>query len=339
LSWTPWWHETSHEFVTVVRKNGALEKTPLWPGLVFTPWALMGERYYPVKVIPDTDCYDPIVATTMDHIKYSIGVCVTNLVNGSDSVEVISKLGFNYDTQTLRVQAQNSIKEVLMAYTWLDVEKTKSNMLNEDIAKKISTELVEKYGDVGDKIKVLGVTIKEKECLSPSLVKELSRQAEHQAQTATEKLRMQSEQAKEATETAKVRAQEDRAEIVRKASAERELAKVKAENERQDLINAQKQKDAQVQATVTRVAANAELETLNNHAEMIQKFPAYAQHERAIQYSKALADKAKFVMTDTLNSQMQGSMTQGSMFGWLFGKGPAKINIPTVPDKPQHDEL
>jgi regulator of protease activity HflC (stomatin/prohibitin superfamily) len=319
LSWTPWWHETSHEFVTVVKKNGALSKNPLWPGLAFTPWKLMGETYYLVKVIPDTDCYGQIEATTMDHIKYKIRVCVTNVIDGTDAVEIISRLGFDYDTQALRIQAENSIKEVLMTYTWLDVEKTRSNMLNEDIAKKISTELVEKYGEVGGKIKVLGVTIKEKECMSPTLVKELSRQAEHQAQTATEKLRMQSEQAKEATETAKVRAQEERAEIVRKAAAERDLAKVKAENERQDLINKQREKDAESQAVVTRSAADTELQIRRNNAELIERLPAYAQHERAMAYSNALADKAKFVLTDNLNSQMQGSLTQGNTLGWLFG--------------------
>lgn len=321
LSFTPFWHETSHEFVTVVKKNGALQPTPLWPGLHFTPWALMGETYTGVKVIPDTDCYRAIEATTMDHIKYKVAVCVTNVVEGTNAVEVVAKLGFDYDVQALRIQAENSIKEVLMTYTWLDVEKKKSNMLNEDIGKEISKELVEKYGAVGGKIKVLGVTIKEKECQSPQLVKELSRQAEHQAQTSTEKLRMESEQAKEATETAKVRAQEDRAEIVRQASAERQLATIKAENERMDLSNSQKLKDAENAAAVARAAADAELDTRKNLAELIEKYPAFAQHERAIGYNKALGDQAKFVLTDSINSQMQGSLTQGSTLGWLFGGG------------------
>merc|ERR1740130_2295982 len=159
----------------------------------------------------------------MDHIKYRVGICVTNLMDGGDAVDVVSKLGFDYDTQALRIQAENAIKEVLMTYTWLDVEKTKSIMLNEDVGKKISAELIEKYGAVGGKIKGLGVTIKEKACQSPELVKELSKQAEHQAQTATERLRMESEQAKEATETAKMVAREERAEIARKADANRQM--------------------------------------------------------------------------------------------------------------------
>jgi len=281
----------------------------------------MGETYTDVKVIPDTDCYKPIESTTMDHIKYRIGICVTNLVEGENVVDVVSKLGFDYDTQALRIQAENAIKEVLMTYTWLDVEKTKSNMLNEDVGKKISAELVEKYGSVGSKIKVLGVTIREKACQSPELVKELSKQAEHQAQTATEKLRMESEQAKEATETAKVRSQEERTEISRKAGAERQLATIISENERQELINSQKVKDAQNAAEVARAAATASLESRILLAELIEKHPGFAQHERAIEYSKALADKAKFVLTDNLNSQMSSSVTQGSSLNWLFGGG------------------
>lgn len=321
LSWTPWWQETSHEFVTIVKKNGALQPHPLLPGLHWTPWALMGETYSSVKVIPDTDCYKPIEATTMDHIKYRVGVCVTNTVAGTDAVEVVGKLGFDYDTQALRIQAENAIKEVLMTYTWMDVEKRKSNMLNEDIGKKIAAELIEKYGQVGGKIKILGITIKEKACQSPELVKELSRQAEHQAQTATEKLRSESEQAKEATETAKVRSKEDRAEIVRKAHAERDIATVNAENERQQLINSQRLKDAENAAAVARAVANAELEARNKIAELIEKHPAFAQHERALAYSKAMTDKAKFVLSDNINSQMQGSLTSGSSLGWLFGGG------------------
>jgi len=321
LSWTPWWQETSHEFVTVAKKNGAMQPKPLMPGLHWTPWALMGETYTAVKVIPDTDCYKPIESTTMDHIKYRIGICVTNLVEGENVVDVVSKLGFDYDTQALRIQAENAIKEVLMTYTWLDVEKTKSNMLNEDVGKKISAELTEKYGSVGSKIKVLGVTIREKACQSPELVKELSKQAEHQAQTATEKLRMESEQAKEATETAKVRSQEERTEISRKAGAERQLATIISENQRQELINHQKVKDAQNAAEVARAAATASLESRKLLAELIEKHPGFAQHERAIEYSKALADKAKFVLTDNLNSQMSSSVTQGSSLNWLFGGG------------------
>lgn len=321
LSWTPWWQETSHEFVTIVKKNGALQPMPLMPGLHWTPWALMGETYTSVKVIPDTDCYKPIESTTMDHIKYRVGVCVTNTVAGSDAVDVVGKLGFDYDTQALRIQAENSIKEVLMTYTWMDVEKRKSNMLNEDIGKKIAAELIEKYGQVGGKIKILGITIKEKACQSPELVKELSRQAEHQAQTATEKLRSESEQAKEATETAKVRSKEDRAEIVRKALAERDIATVNAENERQTLINSQRLKDAENAAAVARAVANAELEARRHVAELIEKHPAFAQHERALAYSKAMTDKAKFVLSDNINAQMQGSLTSGSSLGWLFGGG------------------
>lgn len=321
LSWTPWWQETSHEFVTVVKKNGALQPKPLLPGLEWTPWALFGETYTAVKVIPDNDCYKPIEATTMDHIHYSIGVCITNLVEGNNAVEVVSKLGFDYDTQALRIQAENSIKETLMNYTWMDVEKKKSNMLNEDIAKKIGVELIEKYGEVGGKIKVLGVTIKEKRCLSPQLVTELSRQAEHQAQTSTEKLRMESEKAKEATETAKVRAQEERAEIKRKADAERHLATIKAENERQQLLNDQKLKNAETAAAVAKAAADAELQARTLLAELIEKHPGFAQHERAMAYNKAIGDKAKLVLSDSVNGKMQDSLTSGGAVNWLFGSG------------------
>lgn len=319
LSWTPFWQETSFEYVTLVKKNGALQPKPLEPGLHWTPYALFGESYVHVKVIPDTDCYKPVEAPTLDHIKYKIGVCVTNLVAGPDAVDVVRKLGFDYDTQALRIQAENAIKEVLMTYSWMDVEQKKSNMLNEDIAKRIGLELVEKYGEVGGKIKVLGVTIREKACQSPELIRELSRQAEHQAQTATETLRMESERAKEATETAKVRAQEERAEIVRQAEAERRLATIKAENERQELINAQRLKDADNAASVARATANAELEARKNLAELIESHPGYAQHERAVAYSNALADKAKFVLTESISTQMQSSLTQGSLLGWMFG--------------------
>lgn len=305
----------------VVRKSGAVQEKPLLPGLHWTPWALMGETYTNVKVIPDTDCYKPIEASSSDHIKYRVGICVTNLVDAQNVVRVVSKLGFNYDTQALRIQAENSIKEVLMTYTWLDVEKHKSNILNEDIAKKIALELVEKYGEVGGMIQVLGVTIQEKACQSKELVHELTKQAEHQAKTATELLRMESEKAKEATETAKVRAQEERAEITRKAAAERDLATIKATNERKELINAQQLRDAENAAAVARAAASAELEARTNVAQLIEKYPAFAQHERAKEYTKALAEKSKFVLSDNINSQMQGALAHGNLLGWMFGGG------------------
>lgn len=267
----------------------------------------------------------------MDHIKYRIGIFVTNQLDGADAVDVVSKLGFDYDTQALRIQAENSIKEVLQTYTWMDVEKKKSNMLNEDIAKTIASELGEKYGKVGGKIKVLGVTIKEKLCQSPELVKELPKQAEHQAQTATEKLKMEREQAKEATETAKTRAQEERAEIVRKAAADRQLATIKADNERQELINRQKLSNAENAAAVARAAANADLEARRNLAELIEKYPEFAKHERAMEYSRAMADKAKFVVSDNINTQMQGSLTQGNSVSWLFGSsGPSSADATGV---------
>merc|ERR1740129_1177307 len=117
-------------------------------------------------------------------------------------------------------------------------------------------------------------------------------QAEHQAKTATELLRMESEKAKEATETAKVRAQEERAEITRKAAAERDLATIKAKNERKELINAQQLRDAENAAAVARAAASAELEARTNLAQLIEKYPAFAQHERAREYTKALAEKS-----------------------------------------------
>merc|ERR1712129_324979 len=194
-------------------------------------------------------------------------------------------------------------------------------MLNEDIAKTTMSELVEKYGEVGGKIKVLGVTIKEKQCMSGELVKELSKQAEHQAQTAAERLRMESEQAKEATETAKMVAREERAEIARKASADRQLDSIKADNARQELINQQKLKDAENLASVAREQAKAEMESRKSQAELIETFPSFAQHERAVEYSKALSGQAKFVLSDSISDKLQGSVAQGNVMGWLFGGG------------------
>lgn len=332
LSYTPFWHETSHEFVTVVKKNGALQQEPLKPGLVFTPYALFGETYTPVKVIPDTDCYAPILAKTRDHIEYKIGVCVTNMVEAVHVVEVVGKLGFDYDTVALRIQAENAIKEVLMTFTWQDIEKHKSNQLNEEIGKKIGQELVEKYGPVGGRIIILGVTIREKACQSQQLTKELANQAQNQAQTATELLARERAQAREETETAKVRAQEERAELVRKAAADRELAAMKATNERQELKNQQALRNAENAAAVSRAAAEAALEAQLNVAKMVQAYPEYAAHERARAYTEALGKSgSKFVLADGINSQMQGSITGGGMWSWLFGGTPGGSSPAVAP--------
>merc|ERR1719160_1722420 len=122
---------------------------------------------------------------------------------------------------------------------------------------------------------------------------------------------MESEQAKEATETAKVRAQEERAELQRKAAAERQLATIKAENERQELINQQKLKDAQNAAEVARQAANAHLESRKNLAELIEKFPSFAMHERAVAYSQAMSNQTKFLLSDSVSEKLQSSASQG----------------------------
>lgn len=211
-----------------------------------------------------------------------------------------------------------------MTFTWLDIEKHRSNELNEDIGRKIGQELVEKYGPVGGMIKVLGVTVREKACQSEQLIKELANQAQNQAQTATEQLARERVQAREQTETAKVRAQEERAEITRQAAADRELATIKAANERRDLQNQQELRNAQNEAAVAREAAQAALEAQSSLARLIQEFPQYAAHERAKAYMEALGkSESKFVLTDNINTQMQGSLTSGGLMSWLFGGAPA----------------
>jgi regulator of protease activity HflC (stomatin/prohibitin superfamily) len=279
---------------------------------------LFGYTYRAKKVRSDTDCFDDIRAQTKNPTNYKVSVCVTNLVNPKDIVDVINKTQFDYDTLTLKGHTSNAVKEVFGTYTLDDVEIFKANVLNEDIRQKIMEELQETLGDVGRKIKVLSVSIKKKEVEDKNAANQLGQAALVARQTRTDELSAELKKAQFETEKIRKRGESERSEIAQMQKNKEQLERVQAENKKTELINVQKLRNAENAKQIAVIKKEVEKETLERIAKLYEEFPAYAKHIRSIAYNEALGTNAKYFLADGMNEQMQNSLT-GVESSWLFG--------------------
>jgi len=331
LTYTPFWQETSQSYVTLVQKSGSLQNHVLTAGLHFTPWSLLGETYTDMPTSPQTDCYNDVTATTKDLAKYKIGICVVNQVSGDNMVEVVRTFGFNYaeknSNEAMEFVAETAIKEIVAGYDMMDIQVTKAAAFNEDLRNKLRAELKETYGPVGSKIGILGVTIRNKEVVMPELRKEFEKQTGIQNQIRTEEQTLKMQENKEAIETARVKVSHDVNFDLLKKHLKNEEREVEGLNAAQEEKNKQALQDEENKAIVARTKALSEHEQTRMRAELLEKYKGYAQHDRALNYNRVLADKPKFVIQDSVNKGTQISMLNANVMSYLMDAGNKQLPI------------
>jgi hypothetical protein len=309
--------QTEYDHVTIQYFNGKLQKEYLQPGLAFTPMRLFGHTYRTKKVRADTDCFHDISAQTSDPTNYKVSVCVTNLVRPEDMVDVINKTSFDYDTLTLKGQTENAVKEVFIDYTLMQVEVEKANQLNEDIKRKIGEELLENFGEVGKKIQVLNVVVKKKE-VDSFAASQMGKIALVKRAARTDELNAQLRIATFEVNKIKSRAESSRTEMKVRHQNRVQKEVAQAENRKQELWNAGNLSVATTASKIAEIRTQAEKDITTRMASLFDEFPDYARHERAIAYTSALSNNAKYILTDSMNEQMQSSLS-GERSSWLFG--------------------
>jgi len=275
--------------VGVVKKSGALQKEPLLPGLHFRPWAYFGETIYPLLQIPDTDVYDNIQTKTKDFIPYTFQISVTNQVLPEDIVEVVRKMGFEYDQGELKSIVEAAVREVVKTLDYMDIEKHKSNEMNEMFMEKIQEDLVAKFGPVdGKRIRITMTTVMVAKCGNDQIMKELEQQAMHDSKRQTEIKKREADAEIHRTKEAAKKAELALAEDERKANADREMQTVMADAARRQVKNEQDVKDASAAAEATKIKSQAHVAALESEAEVYQRNPGFSQHQVGLAKAEAV---------------------------------------------------